>query len=306
MKVGYLGLGHMGLNMALNIQEHDIAVVGWNRSPEKREEAKQLGLQNVVNTIQEVISALHDEPRKVIFLMVAAGPAVDHVIFDEGNLQDLLSSGDIIIDGANSFYKDTKRRAAKLKEKGVILLDAGVSGGVEKARTGASVMIGGERESFEYAEKLFAAIAMENGYGYFGESGAGHYVKMVHNGIEYGMMQAIAEGMNIIEASEYKPDFLKLTEVWNHGSIIQSNLIGFLHQALQKDESLQSTDPVIGSLGTGKWTVEEGLRLGVPAPAISAAVFARYTSREPDSFLFKAVQAMRAEFGAHTSEERPL
>ncbi len=306
MKVAFFGLGHMGLNMALNIQEQGIEVVGWNRSEPKRVEARAQGLE-VADSINEATQRLDGEQRKVVFLMIAAGPAVDSVIFEDGQLFNLLNEGDIIIDGANSYFEDTKRRAELLSEKGIIFMDAGVSGGVEKARTGASVMVGGDRGGFDYLEKLFAAIAMENGYGYFGPSGAGHYVKMVHNGIEYAMMQAIAEGMNIIKTSEYgkEVDMLKLTDVWNHGSIIESNLVKFLHQALSKDALLGTTEPVIGSLGTGRWTVEQALKQGVPANAISAAVFARYSSRDLDSYLFKAVQAMRAEFGAHTSEERP-
>lgn len=295
----------MGLNLALNLQDDGHEVVGWNRSTEKREQAREQGL-HTVDEITEGLAALADEERRVIWLMISAGTGIDDFLFGEEGISQLLREGDIVIDGANSFYRHSQDRAAMLQDQGVSLLDCGISGGIEGARYGASIMAGGDKAAFDYVAPLLEAAAADNGYGYFGESGAGHFVKMVHNGIEYGMMQAIAEGMNIISHSEFDEiDHKKLTEVWNNGSIIESNLLGFLNSALQKDNSLGHVEPVIGSLGTGRWTVEAALQMGVSVPTIASAVFARYDSRGESSYAHRVVQALRAEFGGHSSTERP-
>lgn len=304
MKIGFLGLGNMGRNLVLNLMDSGHEVVAWNRSEQKRNIARDQGI-NVKDTVAELLKELDSEERKVIWLLVAAGSAVDHVLFDDGGIFDSLGGGDIVIEGANSHYMASQDRAVMFAEKGISYLDVGISGGVKGARDGACMMIGGDKETFDYTEQLFKDSTVENGYGYFGDSGAGHYVKMVHNAVEYGMMQAIAEGVNLVESSDFDVDLAKMTDVWNHGSIIQSNLVGYLNQALQSDPGLAKTDPVIGSLGTGRWAVEDGMQRGVPMNAIASAVFARYQSRDPESMLFKSVQAMRSVFGAHTSEERP-
>ena len=302
MQIGFLGLGHMGHNLVLNLQDKGHQVVAWNRSVEKRETARQAGI-NVVDEMSQVVAQLTG-PR-VIWLMVAAGPAVEEVLFGADGLATQLAAGDVVIDGANSHYTDSKRRAAKLAESGIILLDCGVSGGVTAARNGACMMVGGDKATFDRLEPMFKDMSQPDGYGYFGTSGAGHYVKMVHNGIEYGMMQSLAEGVNLLDKSEYAPDMTKLTDVWNHGSIIQSNLVGYLNTALTTDGKLANAESEIGDLGTGGWTTSEALRLGVPLPAISAAVFTRFASRDPQSMLYKVVSAMRAVFGGHTGAERP-
>lgn len=298
MKIGFIGLGNMGSALVKNALNHNIEVVGYNRSSEKTNSIKQ---QNFTPTfsLQELVENL-PQP-KIIWLMLSVGEPINNTIKE---LTPLLSSGDIIIDGANSHYQDSKARANKLAETGIHFLDCGTSGGVEGALNGASIMVGGNKQAFEVVEPLFKAISAENGYGYFGESGAGHFVKMVHNGIEYGMMQAIAEGSAILEASEYKPDLAKATQVWSNGSIIQSNLIKWLHQITTKDHNLSNTDSTIGSLGTGKWTVQAALDLGIPAHVISAAVFARYESRPESKFGKKVVQALREHFGMHNINER--
>jgi 6-phosphogluconate dehydrogenase len=306
MKIGFIGLGNMGLNMAMNLKDHGHELIVWNRSPEPRQAAADYGI-TAVESIKEIIQKLEGEEKKVIFNMISAGPAVDMVLFENGenSIAELLGEGDIFIDGVNSFYKDTLRRAEKLKEKGIIMIDAGVSGGVDGARHGACAMVGGDEEAFRYVEQIFKDMTVENGYGYFGKSGSGHYVKMVHNAIEYGMMQVIGEGLNLIEASDFDPDLDKLLDVWNHGSIIQGRLIEFLRKGINSAGGVDNLETEVGSLGTGRWASEDALQRGVPFTAITHAVFNRYMSREgAGTFAFKMIQAMRAEFGAHTGQER--
>lgn len=295
----------MGLNMVFRLLDKGYEVHAWNRSPEPRSEAAKAGAK-VYETIPELIAALSSP--KVIWSMVEAGEPVDEVIAKclEGKIEkERLTKKDIFVDGVNSHYQDTLRRSRLLAEKGVMLLDCGVSGGIEAARNGACIMAGGPKEAYEQLESTIKDMSAENGYGYFGESGAGHFVKMVHNAIEYGMMQSLGEGINLIKASAYKNvDLAKLTEVWSHASIIAGNLVEFLHKALTKDASLDSYPAEIGSLGTGKWTVEEALALNVPMPAITDAVFNRFSSRGNDAIARKVISALREEFGGHTSHER--
>jgi 6-phosphogluconate dehydrogenase len=305
MKIGFIGLGNMGLNMVKNLLEDGHEIIAWNRSEEPRLEAAKAGAV-VKNSIREVAEALVGEKKRVIFNMISAGPIVDQVLFDNGEntIADLLSAGDIFIDGVNSYYKDSVRRAAKLEEKGILMLDAGVSGGVDGARYGACAMVGGDKEAFDYVEAIFKDLTVENGYGYFGTHGAGHFVKMVHNAIEYGTMQVIGEGMNLINESEFTPDVDKLLDVWNHGSIIESRLIGFLQKGIENAGGIDKLDTEVGSLGTGKWASQDALDRGVPFTAITHAVFSRYQSRGVGEYAFKMIQAMRAEFGAHNGKER--
>ncbi len=303
MQIGFIGLGNMGLNMVKNLIDHGHELIVWNRSPEPRQEAAEYGAISV-ESIKELAQKL--KGRKVIFSMISAGSIVDTVLFDNGenSIITVLGEGDIFIDGVNSHYKDSIRRAEKLKEYGILMLDAGVSGGVDGARNGACAMVGGDEEAFKYVEQIFKDMTVERGYGYFGTNGSGHFVKMVHNAIEYGMMQAIAEGLNLINESEFNPDLKKVLDVWNHGSIIESNLVGFLSAAVSKIDDINTLDPEIGALGTGMWASIDALERGVPFTTISHAVFNRYQSRRTGEYAFRMIQAMRAEFGAHTSKER--
>jgi 6-phosphogluconate dehydrogenase len=305
MKFGFIGLGNMGLNMVKNLLEDGHEIIAWNRSEQPRIEAAEAGA-TAVGSIKEVAEALKGEQRRVIINMVSAGPIVDQLLFDNGEntISELLSEGDIFIDGVNSFYKDSIRRAEELKKKGILMLDAGVSGGVDGARNGACAMVGGDPEAFKYVEQIFKDLTVENGYGYFGTNGSGHFVKMVHNAIEYGMMQVIGEGLNLIHESGFNPDIDKLLDVWNHGSIIESRLVGFLKAGIEKSGGLDNLETEIGSLGTGRWASEDALQRGVPFTAISHAVFSRYQSRGTGEYAFKIIQAMRAEFGAHNGKER--
>lgn len=302
MQIGLLGLGNMGLNLALNLKQKGYQVIGWNRSGERREQAKAAGIETR-DSIAELVAALTDSPR-VLWSMVSAGDAVDSVFFEDGKLIELLGSGDIVIDGANSHFQETKSRAAKFADRGIRMLDCGTSGGLRGAKDGACMMVGGDRTAYDHVKPAIESVCVKDGYGYFGESGAGHYVKMVHNAIEYGMMQSIAEGMSLLGRSEYKPDPRSVTQVWGNGSIIAGELINFTNEAYAKDPNLKEVRPEIGSLGTGNWSVAEALKLGVPFTSIAHAVFTRFQSREPNSDVYKIIQALRAEFGGHSSEDR--
>ena len=238
--------------------------------------------------------------------MISAGTIIDDILFNNGenSIINILQSGDIFIDGANSFYKDSIRRNNKLKEKGILMLDLGISGGINGARNGACIMIGGDKEAYNYIEPILKDLSQENGYGYFGESGSGHFIKMTHNAIEYGMMEAIAEGLNLINSSEFSTDITKLLKVWNSGSIIEGKLIEFLHDGIKNNPNLDSLDTEVGSLGTGMWASKDALERGIPFTSITHAVFNRYQSRRNGDFAFKIIQAMRAQFGGHNSKER--
>lgn len=303
--IGFLGLGNMGKNMVFNLLDKGYEVYAWNRSEEPRKEVAERGAK-AFESIPDLIEALPNSP-KVVWSMVSAGDPVDSIIeqlINEESTERKLNEGDIFIDGVNSHFEDSLRRGALLKQRGIRFLDCGVSGGIEGARNGACIMVGGDKSAYDYTEEIIKDMATEKGFGYFGNQGAGHYVKMVHNAIEYGMMQAISEGINLLEVSDYDVDYETVTEVWNHGSIITGNLMGFLNDAFKKDKKLDNIDPEIGSLGTGRWAVEHALKLGVPFNTIANAVFSRYSSRNTDIFSYKTIQAMRIEFGGHNSKER--
>ncbi|MBS7528033.1 decarboxylating 6-phosphogluconate dehydrogenase [Fusibacter paucivorans] len=293
MKIGLIGLGKMGYALAQNMKDHNIDVVVTNRSLSKVDEIKQYGV-NGVNSVPALINALDD--KKVVWLMVPAGDPVDQMI---DTLVPLLKAGDIIIDGGNSNYKDTVRRSENLKAMGIDFVDVGTSGGVKGARFGACLMAGGSSAAVKYIKPILKAIAVEDGYGYFGPSGSGHYVKMIHNGIEYGMMQAIGEGFDILKASEYDLDFELVSKVWSNGSIIEGLLMRMMHQAFSESQSLEGILGKVDASGEADWTLAEALRLKVSAPVITQSLFARYKSKDEAHFSEKALAAMRNQFGGH-------
>lgn len=304
--IGFLGLGNMGLNMVYKLLDEGYQVYAWNRGEAPRLAAQKAGAK-VFATIPELIAAMPIAP-KIIWSMVAAGDPVDLVIkqcLSATDQKSRLNRGDIFVDGVNSYFADTLRRGDELEQKGIYFMDCGVSGGVDGARQGACIMAGGDQKGWQIIEPIVEALAQKDGYGYFGKRGAGHYVKMVHNAIEYGMMQSIAEGIHLLETKDFEIDYQKLTSVWNKGSIIQGNLMGFLNQAYQQSADLKSFPVEIGSLGTGRWAVEEALKQGVPFGSITNSVFARYQSKVKDSPAFRVVSALRAIFGAHTADEKP-
>ena len=293
MKIGLVGLGKMGYNLALNLLEHGHDVVAYDKNGNTVEQITKDGATGV-HTLNELVSALPQ--LKVVWVMVPAGKITSDVI-DE--LKELLEPGDIIIDGGNSNYKESMARAEDLKEKGIVLLDVGTSGGMSGARNGACMMIGGEKKGFDYLEPIFADLCVKDGYIYTGKSGSGHFLKMVHNGIEYGMMQSIAEGFDILNKSEFDYDFEKVARNWNNGSVIRSWLMELTEQAFAKDAKLDDMKGIMHSSGEGKWTVETALDLEVPAPVITLSLLMRYRSLEQDTFAGKVVAALRNQFGGH-------
>mgnify|MGYP001496598627 CR=1 FL=1 len=247
-----------------------------------------------VNTLEKLSKELDE--RKVFWLMIPQGKPVDETL---KKLKTYLNKGDIVIDGGNSFYKDSIRRYEELKKVGIKFLDAGISGGQEGALNGICAMIGGEEETFKIIEPLFKDIAVKNGYLYVGKAGSGHFVKMVHNGIEYGMLQAIGEGFEILEKSNFDLDYEKVAKIWNHGSVIRGWLMELTQNAFNKDSNLQNIRGTVGSNGEGLWTAQTALELEIPAPVITTSVMMRYRSQQEDTFSGKVVAALRNEFGGH-------
>lgn len=293
MEIGLIGLGKMGYNLALNMRDHGYKVIAYNRSEGK---IKEIENENIIGaySIEELVGKLRG--RRVIWIMVPAGKAVDEII---DKLVPLLNRHDILIDGGNSNYKDTLRRYKLLKEKEIDFADVGTSGGIEGARHGACTMIGAEDEVFNYIENLIKDISVENGYMHTGKNGSGHYTKMVHNGIEYGMMEAIGEGFEVLQKSEFDIDYEKVARVWNNGSVIRGWLMELAENAFKKDEKLDSIKGVVNSSGEGLWTAEEALRLRVSAPVIIESLLMRYRSEQEDTFTGKVVSALRNGFGGH-------
>lgn len=297
MQIGIIGLGKMGFNLALNLKRNSYHVVAQDVNSDFVSKIGNEGIETAY-TVEQFCQKLNS--RKVIWLMVPAGEIVDTVI---ESLLPYLSKNDIIIDGGNSNYNDSKRRYAQLKEKGIDFLDCGTSGGTSGALNGACTMIGGDAEVFEYVSNVFKDISVENGFLYTGAAGSGHFTKMVHNGIEYGMMQSIAEGFEVFEHSEFDIDFQKTAKLFNHGSVVRSWLMELTENAFSKDERLDGIKGIMHSSGEGKWTLETALDLGVPTPVIALSIMMRYRSQMSDTFSGKVVAALRNEFGGHAVEK---
>ncbi|PFR97733.1 phosphogluconate dehydrogenase (NAD(+)-dependent, decarboxylating) [Priestia megaterium] len=297
MKVGLIGLGKMGINLGQNLldQRHD--VVAFDVNSNAVEQMKEYGASGV-SSLQELVQSL--ETPRVVWLMVPH-TVVDSVISE---VTPLLAEGDIVIEAGNSPYKESIRRYNELKENKIHFMDVGTSGGMEGARNGACYMIGGDREAWEIVEPIFRDTAVENGYLYAGEAGSGHFLKMVHNGIEYGMMAAIGEGFEVLEKSQFDYDYEKVARVWNNGSVISSWLMELTENAFSKDAKLDDIKGVMNSSGEGKWTVETALDLQTATPVIAMSLLMRYRSLEDDTFTGKVVSALRNEFGGHAVEKK--
>lgn len=296
MQIGIVGLGKMGFNLALNLHRNMFKVLAYDISDDAR---KRLRSEQVdaAESLKDLAAAF--TAKRVIWLMVPSGSIVDDTI---NTLVPVLSKGDIIIDGGNSNYKDSVRRYRSLGEKGIDFLDCGTSGGVSGALNGVCAMIGGKQEVFAQCEAIFKAVSIENGYLYCGESGSGHFIKMVHNGIEYGMMQSIAEGFELMHRSEYDFNHEAVASLWNNGSVIRSWLMELTANAFSKDAHLDKIRGVMHSSGEGKWMLETALEKSVATPVIALSLMMRYRSQQEDTFSGKVVAALRNEFGGHAVE----
>ncbi len=298
MQVGLIGLGKMGYNLALNMQRNGCKVVAFDISAAAMQKIAEYGIATAPSVVElcQMLSG-----RRIIWIMVPAGNAVDVIL---NTLRNYLAPNDIIIDGGNSHYKDTLQRARDLEKLQVQLLDCGTSGGPAGALHGLCTMVGGPHEAFQHCASLFKAISTPGGCLYAGKSGSGHFTKMVHNGIEYGMMQSIAEGMEVLHKQYPDLDLASVAKVWNHGSVVRSWLMELTEKVLQKERNLDSIRGVMHSSGEGKWTVETALEMGIPTPAITMALLMRYRSQMDDTFSGKLVAALRNEFGGHTVEKK--
>ena len=291
LKIGFIGLGRMGSNMVFNLLDHKYEVVVFNRTKEKMDEPVKVGAIPS-SSISELVKLLPE--RKVIWLMVNAGEALDAVLSE---LTPLLKEGDIVVDGGNSYYKDSQKRYENFKKIGISYMDCGTSGGMGGARKGACLMIGGDKESFDYIQNIFKDLALPDGFAYLGNSGAGHYVKMVHNGIEYGMMSALGEGFETIKNSDLNIDLKEVAKVYSHGSIVESKLMGWLAEAYNEEGYL---DAISGEVPKGE-TEEEMKKLdeSTNMPSLKNAIKVREQTRITPSYAGKLISAMRNKFGGH-------
>ena len=294
MRLAMIGLGRMGGNMSERLMKGGHEVLVFDRKAETRQHYVSLGAA-AATSITEIPTKLKS-PR-IVWIMVPAGKPVDETI---ASLLPGMSKGDVIIDGGNSNFHDTMRRATELQTKGIHFVDSGTSGGIWGLANGYCLMIGASQEAFNLCEPIFKTLAPADGYAHMGPPGSGHYVKMVHNGIEYGMLQAYAEGYEILHASrDFKLDLHKIAAVWNHGSVVRSWLNELAELAFEKDRELSALRGYVEDSGEGRWTVQEAIDLDVPAPVITLSLLTRLRSRQADSFSAKVIAALRNEFGGH-------
>jgi 6-phosphogluconate dehydrogenase len=296
MQVGLIGLGKMGFNLGQNLLDHNHSVVAYDLNPTAVQEMNRLGAKATSN-LRELVSSL--ETPRVLWIMVPH-TVVDSVLSE---VKPLLEEGDIVIEAGNSHYKESIRRYEELKEEGIRYMDAGTSGGMEGARNGACYMIGGDQEAWDVVEPIFRDTSVENGYLYAGKIGSGHFLKMIHNGIEYGMMAAIGEGFEVLEKSEFDFDYEKVAKVWNNGSVIRSWLMELTENAFSKDPKLEEIKGVMHSSGEAKWTLETAMDLQTSTPVIALSLLSRYRSLDNDTFNGKVVAALRNGFGGHAVEK---
>jgi 6-phosphogluconate dehydrogenase len=299
LKIGFVGLGRMGGNMVKRLLSKGHEIVAFAPHEESRREVEKYGALGV-SSLSELTRQLVS-PR-VVWMMVPSGQITEETT---KTLTGLLEKGDLLIDGGNSFYKDSLRRAELLKTRGIAFLDVGTSGGIWGLEKGYCLMVGGEKDIYQRVEPLFQALAPENGYAYMGFHGAGHFVKMVHNGIEYAMLQAYGEGFEIMHSKkEYNLDLRKISHLWNHGSVVRSWLLELAENAFQKEPHLESIKGYVEDSGEGRWTVYEAIEQNVPAPGITLSLLERFRSRQEESFSAKVIAALRNEFGRHPVKKK--
>jgi 6-phosphogluconate dehydrogenase len=298
MELGFIGLGRMGMNMVVRLVQGGHRVVVYNRSPEKVREAEGHGAVGTTS-IADLVARL--KPPRAVWVMVPAGTVTQEMI---DTVVRHLDRDDIVIDGGNTNFHDDVRRAEALKPLGLHYMDVGTSGGIWGLQVGYCLMVGGEDAVFRHLEPLFHTLAPENGYGHMGAHGAGHYVKMIHNGIEYGMMQAIAEGFALMHKSSYGLDLPRIANLWMQGSVVRSWLVELAGRALEEDPALGKIRGWVEDSGEGRWTVQDAIDQSVPAWTITAALFTRFRSREEDSFADRMLAALRNQFGGHAVRAR--
>jgi 6-phosphogluconate dehydrogenase len=298
MEVGFIGLGRMGLAMVERLAKRRHRVVAYDQDAEKVKAARRKGARPA-NSLGGLLSQLR-KPR-VVWLMVPAGVPVAAVL---RNLDTHLEAGDIVIDGGNSFYRDSMERAAILKEQDIHFLDVGTSGGIWGLKLGYCLMIGGETKAFKRALPLFKTLAPKDGYAHVGPSGAGHFTKMVHNAIEYGMLEAYGEGFELMHQSEFGLDLHQLARLWNQGSVVRSWLLELTEAALARDPKLDKIRGYVEDSGEGRWSIIDSVERGVPMPAIALSLYARFRSRQKESFSAKVIAALRQQFGGHAVKSK--
>jgi 6-phosphogluconate dehydrogenase len=298
MEIGFVGLGKMGLNMVTRLRRGGHQVVAFDRASEAVARAEDAGASGV-DSLVDLVAKL-SAPRAV-WVMVPAGAPTESTVTALGGL---LSAGDTIIDGGNTHFEDDVRRATALKEKGIAYIDAGTSGGVWGLEEGYCLMVGGSADVCKRLEPIFLTLAPRDGYLRVGEAGAGHYVKMIHNGIEYGLMQAYAEGFELMHTSGYHVDCAQVAALWLHGSVVRSWLLELIARALADDPGLSRLEAYVEDSGEGRWTIAEALARSVPMPALTAALFTRFQSREDNPFAGRLLAAMRQQFGGHAVKTR--
>jgi 6-phosphogluconate dehydrogenase len=295
MQLGFIGLGRMGGNMVTRLARGGHSVVGYDPSPAARQTVTAAGARGV-DSIKALVEAL--APPRAVWVMVPAGEATDSVLRE---LAGRLEPGDLVVDGGNAHYKDDVRRARELAERSLGYVDAGVSGGIWGLEQGYCIMAGGEAAAIQRLAPALATLAPANGWLHVGPVGSGHYVKMIHNGIEYGMMQAYAEGFELMSASEYGLDLPAIAQLWNQGSVVRSWLLELTAGVLAANPRLDGLKPWVEDSGEGRWTVQDAVEKSVPAPVITAALFARFRSRREASFADRLLAALRNAFGGHAT-----
>lgn len=293
MKLGMIGLGRMGANMTVRLIRGGHEVVAFSRNPESVARIAEEGAIGA-ESLQDLVDKL--EAPRIVWTMVPAGEATETML---EKLSELLAEGDVVIDGGNSNYKDSMRHAAELAKSGIRFLDSGTSGGIWGLENGYCIMAGGEQDAYKLVEPIFETLAPEGGYMHTGPAGSGHFVKMVHNGIEYGMLAAYGEGFEILNACQFDLDLTEIASIWRNGSVVRSWLLDLLHDALEKDPELESIKGYVDDSGEGRWTVQAAIDESIPAPVTAAALFARFASRQDESFSAKIIAALRNEFGGH-------
>jgi 6-phosphogluconate dehydrogenase len=293
MELGFVGLGRMGMNMVRRLQRDKHRVITYDRSPDVVKASVQEGAAGTTS-LRDLVGKL--TPPRAVWVMVPAGAPTEGTIRE---LSGLLQPDDVIVDGGNSHYKDDARRAAELRAKAIHYLDAGTSGGIWGLQIGYCLMIGGDEVIFKRLEPIFKTLAPEDGYAYMGSAGAGHYVKMIHNGIEYGMMQAYAEGFELLSKSDFKLNLPMIAELWMHGSVVRSWLLELAASALKDDPRLDKIKGYVEDSGEGRWTVFDAIEKDVPALVLTSSLYTRFRSRQEESFADKMLAGLRNAFGGH-------